>query len=101
MGFLVEARNSDEFFELLKNFAAKFSYWKYFEDSDSVVAKLIQPKTQMIPLSAFAYLKATMGDLKQDALAKKEATFDKLIIEDVSWERESESFGANERVHEI
>lgn len=102
MGFLIDARNSDEFFELLKNYAAKFSYWKYFEDSDSFVTKLIQPKTQMIPVSAYAYLKNTMGELKQDALARKESTFEKIIVEDLTWDREADPFNhGNERIHEV
>ena len=58
ISFLVESRHFDSFFDEVKDFASKFSYWKYFEDSEGVLAQIITPKVSMIPLSAYAYLKA-------------------------------------------
>ncbi len=59
--FIVKPQDLDFFFEELKDFAAKFSYWKYFEDSESVLTQVIRPKVGMIPLSAYAYLSKTQN----------------------------------------
>lgn len=56
IGFLVKASDLDLFFDQLKEFSNRFQYWKYFEDSEGVLAQLIQPKVSMSPLSAHAYL---------------------------------------------
>lgn len=56
IGFLVKASDLDVFFDQLKDFANRFQYWKYFEDTEGVLAQLIQPKVTMSPLSAHAYL---------------------------------------------
>lgn len=58
IAFLVESRDLDSFFLELKDFASRFSYWKYFEESDVVLAQIVAPKVSMSPLSAYAYLKA-------------------------------------------
>ena len=54
--FLVKASDLDLFFDQLKEFANRFQYWKYFEDTEGVLAQLVQPKVTMSPLSAHAYL---------------------------------------------
>lgn len=56
IGFIVKAHDLDAFFDELKEFSNRFHYWKYFEDSEGVLAQLIQPKVSMSPLSAHAYL---------------------------------------------
>lgn len=56
IGFFVKAQDLDTFFDQLKEFSARFQYWKYFEDTDGVLAQLIQPKVTMSPMSAHAYL---------------------------------------------
>jgi hypothetical protein len=56
VGFLVKAQDLDQFYDQLKDFANRFQYWKYFEDGDAILAKLIQPKISMSPMSAHAYL---------------------------------------------
>ena len=55
-GFLIKAEDLDLFFDELKEFANRFQYWKYFEDTEGVLAQLVQPKVTMSPLSAHAYL---------------------------------------------
>ncbi len=55
-GFLIKANDLDLFFDELKEFANRFQYWKYFEDTEGVLAQLVQPKVTMSPLSAHAYL---------------------------------------------
>lgn len=62
LGFVVKAQDLDVFFDELKEFVGRFSYWKYFEDSESVLTQIIQPKVNMVPMSAHAYLmKALAG----------------------------------------
>ncbi len=56
LSFLVTSSDLDSFYDELKDFSLKFSYWKYFEDSDGVLTQVIKPKISMVPLSAFAYL---------------------------------------------
>lgn len=93
LAFLVEGRNLDSFFDELKDFAVKFSYWKYFEESDGVLSQIVKPKVTMVPLSAFAYLKATQQpvvastDKPVDKTASKE-TLAKSKAREVIWGRE-------------
>lgn len=56
IGFLVKANDLDVFFDQLKEFANRFQYWKYFEDSEGILAQVVQPKVSMSPMSAHAYL---------------------------------------------
>lgn len=76
MGFLVKAVDLDLFFDQLKDFSARFQYWKYFEDTEGVLAQLIQPKVTMSPLSAHAYLTKVLKsehDLKDNIKDQKKA----------------------------
>lgn len=71
IGFLVRPSDLDFFFQELKDFSSKFSYWKYFEDSESVLTQIVRPKVNMVPLSAFAYLTRTInGELAASPLSK-------------------------------
>jgi hypothetical protein len=56
ISFLVKASDLDSFFDQLKEFANRFQYWKYFEDSEGILAQVVQPKVSMSPMSAHAYL---------------------------------------------
>ncbi len=56
IAFLIKASDLDAFFDHLKDFSNRFSYWKYFEDSESMLTLMIKPKVTMSPLSAHAYL---------------------------------------------
>ena len=73
LAFIIEARDLDSFFDELKDFSAKFSYWKYFEESDGILSQIIKPKVSMVPLSSFAFLKAA----QTSALAVTEKAMDK------------------------
>ena len=89
LGFLVEKRDLDSFFDELKDFAAKFSYWKYFEESDGILSQTVKPKVNMIAMSAFAFLTKTNhsneADLKSiDSLSNKE-TLAKLKTRELIW----------------
>jgi hypothetical protein len=93
ISFLVESRELDSFFSELKEFASRFSYWKYFEDHDAMLAQMISPKVTMVPLSAYAYLKASQNTklLKQEQVhssnLEKEALA-KLKTKELIWGRE-------------
>ncbi len=56
LSFLVTPSDLDSFYDELKDFSLKFSYWKYFEDTEGVLTQVIKPRISMIPLSAFAYM---------------------------------------------
>lgn len=89
LAFLVNAGNLDAFFDELKEFSSKFSYWKYFEDSEGVLAQIINPKVTMVPLSAYAYLKSTLN--AQQASLEKAAdkeTLAKLKTREMIWGKE-------------
>lgn len=76
IGFLVKASDLDVFFDQLKDFVNRFQYWKYFEDTEGVLAQLIQPKVTMSPLSAHAYLSKvlkTESELKDNMKEQKKA----------------------------
>lgn len=86
LGFLVLAADLDAFFDLLKEFSSKFSYWKYFEDSEGVLSQIIQPKVVMVPLSAYAYLKSTQKaqQVLEEKAADKESLA-KLRTKELIW----------------
>jgi hypothetical protein len=75
IGFLVKASDLDVFFDQLKEFSNRFQYWKYFEDSEGILAQLIQPKVTMSPMSAHAYLTKvlkTENEIREMAKDQKE-----------------------------
>jgi hypothetical protein len=87
LSFLVEAQDFNYFFEELKIFANKFFYWKYFENSESVLGLEIKPKVAMLPLSSFAYLKSTyLTESTQKPLSKSEA---QKRTKEIIWGRDS------------
>jgi hypothetical protein len=89
LGFLVLASDLDHFYDELKEFAAKFSYWKYFEESDGVLSQIVKPKVSMVPLSAYAYLKSTQNAMLalNEKAADKEALA-KLKTRELIWGKE-------------
>lgn len=56
VAFMVKAADLDIFYDLLKDFSNRFQYWKYFEDSETMLTMMIRPKVSMSPLSAHAFL---------------------------------------------
>lgn len=62
LGFLVNNKESDIFFNELKNFADRFAYWKYFENNELTIFQEINPKVSMTPTSAYGYLKNVIKD---------------------------------------
>jgi hypothetical protein len=94
LAFIIKANELDAFFDELKDFTSKFSYWKYFEDSEGVMTAMIKPRVSMIPLSAFAYLKASQNARNEDAdvVAAKEMQA-KLKTKELIW--------GKEKVHEV
>ena len=90
LGFLILAGELDSFFDELKDFAAKFSYWKYFEESEGVLSQIVKPKVTMVPLSAFAYLKSVQTAMlsANEKVADKEALA-KLKTRELIWGKET------------
>ncbi len=94
LAFLVPAIELDSFFDELKDFSSKFSYWKYFEDSEGVLSQIIKTKVTMVPLSAHAYLKSTQAA----ALATSEKAAD---IEALAKRKTRELIWGKETTHEV
>ena len=61
IGFTVDSKSADIFFDQLKDFSQRFQYWKYFDEDTGVLALSILPKITMSPLSAHAYLTKVLG----------------------------------------
>ena len=88
IGFLIDIKNLDYFFNELKEFARQFSYWKYFENSDGVLAQEVKPKVTMVPLSSYAYIKLAKHDIINNEMPNKKIDIKKrnnVLI----WGRES------------
>lgn len=58
VAFLVEERDFEKLFVSLKSYAARFPFWKYFEEPDTVLTKEWRPKVQQMPMASKGYLKA-------------------------------------------
>ncbi len=54
---LVEKEILDKTLNDLKVFSLRYSFWRYFEDVDIVLARNLKPEIRMIPLSGEAYLR--------------------------------------------
>jgi hypothetical protein len=90
IGFLVLASELEAFFDELKDFSSKFSYWKYFEESDGILSQIVKPKVTMVPLSAYAYLKSTQNaQLDSTDKAKDKETLAKLKTRELIWGKET------------
>ncbi len=90
LGFLVKSNDLDLFFDELKEFSAKFSYWKYFEESEGVLSHIVHPKVNMVAMSAFAYLKHNQISTQHvnDKTSDKE-TLAKMKTRELIWGKES------------
>lgn len=58
LSFLVSKEQADKLFVSLKGFSARFSYWKYFEKSESVLGRSLKPDVRMLPVASRGFLKA-------------------------------------------
>ena len=56
LSFLVESEKSELFLRSIKEFAKRFSYWKYFEDREFIFTKDLDVVVRSLPVSSFAYL---------------------------------------------
>lgn len=64
--FLVQEDDKEAFFDLLKDHCKTFSYWRYFEDSDTVLTRDFSPEIKMLPNSTKAikdYLTGALASL--------------------------------------
>ena len=100
LGFLVESKNLDFFYDELKDFSAKFSYWKYFEDSDGALSQFIRPNVKMVPLSAYAYICSSFNrKLPTESLHPTSVELSK--SDTLKWERDDEFRFLNGPRHEV
>lgn len=58
LSFLVSKEDADKVFVSLKSFSARFSYWKYFEKSESILGRSLKPEVRMLPVASRGFLKA-------------------------------------------
>lgn len=58
LSFLVPKKEADSFFIQLKNYSARYPYWKYFAQSDIALAHSLKPVVRMVPFSSRGYLKS-------------------------------------------
>ena len=56
ISFLVAKEKSEIFLRSVKEFAKRFSYWKYFEDREFIFTKELEMAVRSLPVSSFAYL---------------------------------------------
>ena len=66
VALVVGAQELDEAFDVAKEFAQSFPYWRYFEDPDIVLAEDLAPSLKMIPFSSKAILRHLEGTAVQD-----------------------------------
>ncbi len=78
--FLVEATHLELFFGEVKEFVARFSYYKYFENSEAVLFNDVIPQVEMVPLSAYGLLKHTKRREQQNSMVK-------VMHSPISWNR--------------
>lgn len=70
VAFLVREEDFDKLFISLKAYAARFPFWKYFEEPDKVLAREWRPVVQEMPLASRGYLRK----LKEAQPSKFEST---------------------------
>lgn len=47
----VEKEDLDEYLTIIKNYALRFSYWRYFEDADVILGASLKPEVRVYPMS--------------------------------------------------
>lgn len=52
---LVETELAEEFFDFMKAYISRYSFWRYFDDAEVVLGKSLKPELKMIPSSIDAY----------------------------------------------
>jgi hypothetical protein len=89
IGVLCEYVHLDQVMSHLKNVSLRFSYWKYFEKADALLAKSLRAEIKMIPASAEAYL-LHVEDVKFSAIDELESQAIKSKTSDIVWGRSPE-----------
>ncbi|WP_127714982.1 hypothetical protein [Halobacteriovorax sp. HLS] len=89
LGVLCEYAHLDQAMTHLKNIAHRFSYWRYFENADTLLAKSLRPEVKMIPASAEAYL-LHVEEIKFSALDELDKLDLKSKAKELVWGRAPE-----------
>ena len=61
LGFITEKQYEEELFNSLKSYLVRYSYWRYFEEAELLLARTLKPGLQVIPLSPEVYLRHLEG----------------------------------------
>ena len=56
VGLLVPIEKGEALFKDFRSYSQRYPYWRYFEDTEIILAKEICPTVRMVPLSAEGYL---------------------------------------------
>lgn len=56
IGLFVKSKTKIDTFSLVKALSGSFSYWKFFADSDLILAKDLRPTVRSVPVSASSYI---------------------------------------------
>ncbi len=61
LGFVANKKKEQQLFSALRSYIFRYSYWRYFEDVDVILARSLSPQIKAIPLSPEAYLQYLGG----------------------------------------
>lgn len=56
LNFLIPTENLDSFMNNLEDFVIRFSYWRYFEDPQALLATNLFPEFKEVPLTSYSLL---------------------------------------------
>ncbi len=84
LGVVCDHEHIDQVMNHLKNISVRFSYWRYFEQSDALLTKNLKPEIKMIPASAEAYL-LHIEDVKFSAIDELESIAIKKKTKELVW----------------
>ncbi|MBT3981459.1 MAG: hypothetical protein HOE90_08905 [Bacteriovoracaceae bacterium] len=83
LAVLLEGETDHGEFEFIKKYAMDFSYWRYFEDEDTIFSEIIEADVKMVPVSARAYLSYIQKP--KDAQQSRRRTFQTNDSKKIAW----------------
>lgn len=69
---LIDKENLDKDLSSIKNYALRFQYWRYFEDSDVVLGASLKPDVRVVPMSPQAVERLRESDFVASIEAQAE-----------------------------
>ncbi len=81
---VADKKETDLVLDFANKFVRDFSYWRYFENADTLFSRLIKIPVKMIPLSTLAYLKDLEVEPKINPIKERfNDDFDKLFSKNI------------------